>query len=281
MKISIVIPNRNGAALLQKNLPAVMAASKNYQIIVVDDASTDKSIEILQKEFPEVIIIRKKLHDGYASTVNAGVAAASGDIVVLLNSDVRPEKNFLAPLIAHFSNQKIFAVGCMDKSVEAGTIVLRGRGLAHWERGVYVHSRGEVDKTDTAWVAGGSGAFRKSVWQELGGMDPIFNPFYWEDIDLSYRAVKAGYVILFEPKSIVVHEHEKGIIKQEYSSFQIKTIAYRNQFLFIWKNISDLKILVEHIFWTPVRLIQATSRGDIRMLVGFGKAIVRWFSSNS
>ncbi len=152
--------------------------------------------------------------------------------------------------------------------------LIRGRGIARWERGMYIHSRGEVNKTDTAWVAGGSGAFRKSIWNQLGGMDPIFNPFYWEDIDLSYRAVKAGYTILFEPKSVVIHEHEKGIIQQEYSSFQVKTIAYRNQFLFIWKNMSDLNILVEHIVWTPVRLLQALFRGDFAMLLGYWKALI-------
>ncbi|MBI3576790.1 glycosyltransferase family 2 protein [Candidatus Gottesmanbacteria bacterium] len=274
MKTIVVIPNRNGAALLRKNLPAVLDAAKRADVIVVDDASTDDSVEVLKKEFPNVIIVQKDRHEGYASTVNAGVAAASGDIVVLLNSDVRPEKNFLAPLIAHFNDPKICAVGCLDKSIEGSTVVLRGRGLSRWEKGMFLHSRGEVDKTDTAWVAGGSGAFRKSTWNQLGGMDPLFDPFYWEDIDFSYRAVKAGYKILFEPKSVVTHEHDKGIIKQEYSPFQIKTIAYRNQFLFIWKNLSDPRIWIEHIFWTPVRLLQALFRGDFAMLLGYWSALI-------
>lgn len=152
-------------------------------------------------------------------------------------------------------------------------MVLRGRGIARWERGMYVHLRGEVDKTDTAWVSGGSGAFRKSMWKKFGGMNPIFNPFYWEDIDLSYRAVKAGYKILFDPTSIVVHEHEQGIIKQEYSAFHVKTIAYRNQFLFIWKNSSDLHVWIEHVLWTPVRLLQAAFRGDAPMLLGYWLAL--------
>ena len=134
---------------------------------------------------------------------------------------------------------------------------------------MYVHFRGEVDKTDTAWVSGGSGAFRKSLWKELGGMDEMFNPFYWEDIDLSFRAVKAGYRIFFEPNSVVVHEHGKGIIKQEYSPFQVKTITYRNQFIFIWKNLSDPKDLIEHFFWTPVRLFQAIVHGDGAMVLGY------------
>lgn len=281
MKISIVIPNRGGAGLLQQNLPYVLKAAKGAEVIVVDDASRDNSLEILKNEFPSVRVLRKTRHDGFGSTVNAGVKEARGDIVVLLNTDVRPEKNFLAPLIKHFDDTAVFGVGCLERSYENGKVMFRGRGEARWEKGFFVHSRGEVNKTTTAWVSGGSSAFRKSIWEKLGGMDTLYDPFYWEDIDLSFRARKAGYKILFEPTSVIIHEHEQGIIKQDYSSFQIKTIAYRNQFLFIWKHMPDIKIWLSHFFWTPVRLLQALFRGDFALFVGFGKAIVRWFFLNS
>lgn len=281
MKISIIIPNKNGAILLQKNLPYVLAAAKDAEVIVADDASRDNSLEILSKEFPSVRVLRKARHDGFGSTVNAGVKEAKGEIVVLLNTDVRPERNFLAPLIKHFDDTAVFGVGCLERSYENEKVILRGRGEARWEKGFFVHSRGEVNKATTAWVSGGSSAFRKSIWEKLGGMDTLYDPFYWEDIDLSFRARKAGYKILFEPASVVIHEHEEGIIKQDYRPFQINTIAYRNQFLFIWKHIPDIKILFEHFLWTPVRLLQALFRGDFALLVGFGKAIVRWFFPNS
>ena len=275
MKVSIVIPNRNGALLLEKNLPFVIAAAKGGEIIVVDDASTDNSIELLQGKFPSVRVVRKAYHDGYASTVNVGVRQATGDVVVLLNTDVLPEKGFLAPLVKHFSDPSVFAVGCLEKSLEGGKTVLRGRGEAKWEKGFFIHWRGEVDKATTAWVAGGSGAFRKSIWEKFGGMDTMYDPFYWEDINLSYRGRKAGYRILFEPTSVVVHEHEIGAIKREYSSFRVKIIAYRNQFLFIWRNLSDPNILLAHAIWTPVRLLQAVIRGDIAMLIGYIWALFR------
>ena len=275
MKISIVIPNRNGAGLLRKNLPSVLAAAKGAEVIVVDDASWDNSLILLKKEFPSVRVLCKTYHRGFANTVNVGVKEAKGEVVVLLNTDVRPEQNFLAPLIGHFSDPAVFGVGCLERSFENGEVVLRGRGVAKWEKGFFIHRRGEVDKTTTSWVAGGSSAYRRDTWNRLGGMDTLYDPFYWEDIDLSYRAVRAGYVILFEPKSVVVHEHEKGVIAHEYSSFQVKTITYRNQFLFFWKNLSDHRIWIEHIFWTPIRLFQAALRGDVPMLVGFGKAIIR------
>lgn len=271
--VTIVIPNWNGQSLLEKHLPQVLATVEEAEVIVVDDASTDKSIMFLTNEYPTIRVIEKNKHEGYASTVNVGVRQSRGNIVVLLNSDVEPEKGFLSLLLSHFSDPNVFAVGCMDKSIENGKTILRGRGVARWENGFYVHERGEVDKTDTAWVSGGSGAFRKSIWEKFGGMDELFNPFYWEDIDISYRAKKVGYHIVFEPKSIVTHYHEKGKIQNAYSSTQIKQIAYRNQFIFIWKHVHGVQ-LVLHCFWAPIRLFQALLGGDFSMISGYIRALI-------
>jgi O-antigen biosynthesis protein len=273
--VSIVIPNWNGVHLLEKYLEDVVGASEGAEIIVSDDASTDGSVEYLRKNFPQVRVVEGRIQRGFAQNVNTGVARATGDIVILLNTDVKPEKGFIKPLLAHFSDPTVFAVGCLEKSKENGNVLLRGRGLAHWRKGYYIHSRGGVDKSDTAWVAGGSGAFRKSMWDKLGGMDTLYNPFYWEDIDISYRARKAGWKTLFEPKSIVHHYHEEGKIKSEYSPDDVNRIAYRNQFTFIWKNVTDMSILLSHVFWTPVRLIRAFCSGDLLMVQGYVLALRR------
>jgi O-antigen biosynthesis protein len=269
ISVSIVIPNWNGVDLLKKYLPRVIAASDGAEIIVADDFSSDLSVPYVQKNFPKVIIVENRKHEGFAGNVNRGVARASGDVIVLLNTDVVPEDGFLPPLLAYFADPLVFAVGCLEKSHEKGKIVLRGRGTACWKKGFYVHARGEVDKTDTAWVSGGSGAFRKTMWDELGGMDSIYNPFYWEDIDLSYRARKRGYTIVFESKSIVHHYHEEGKIRREYSPEDVKRIAYRNQFIFIWKNATDPAILCAHIIWMPIRIAQTFFSGDNCMFHGY------------
>jgi len=284
MNVSIIIPNYNARELLKKNLPKVFEAIKDYEseLVVVDDGSTDKSVQEIQNSKIEMqnysskfkIILNDK-NVGFASTVNRGVEEASGEIIVLLNTDVAPEKYFLEPLIRHFRNPNIFAVGCMDKSREGKRVVLRGRGLGGFRRGFLVHWRGEVDKNDTLWVSGGSGAFRKSIWNKLGGFDPLYNPFYWEDIDISYRALKSGYKILFEPKSIVLHEHEKGSIRRHYAKYQIKTIAYRNQLIFIWKNITDLDKQFSHIAWLPYHIVATLLRGDFHFLLGFLLAVIK------
>lgn len=273
--VSVVIPNWNGVYLMKKHLPKVIAAVAGAQIIVTDDASVDGSVEWLRKNFPKVTVVANIDRQGFAGNVNRGVARATGDIVILLNTDVEPEIGFLAPLLKHFSDKSVFAVACLEKSYERNGIVLRGRGEARWRKGLFVHSRGDVDKTDTAWVSGGSGAFRRSIWDELGGMDPLFNPFYWEDIDMSYRALKAGYRLVFEPKSVIGHFHEQGKIKSEFSSKDVKRIAYRNQFTFIWKNLSDPKELTWHILLTPARLLRALLTGDFLMIYGYTLALMR------
>lgn len=275
MKASIVIPNFNGTKLLEKNLIKVEERAEGEEIIVVDNNSQDKSIDYIRNNFPEVILVEETKKQGFASCVNRGVDKATGDIVVLLNTDIVPEKGFLNPLKEHFDDPNVFAVGCLDKCLEKDKIILRGRGLAKFIRGMLIHSRGEVDKKDTFWVSAGSGAFRKSIWEKLGGMDSLYNPFYYEDIDLSYRAVKSGYKIMFESRSVVNHYHEEGVIKKKFSESEITTIAYRNQFLFVWKNITDQKLLLSHLIWLPFHLTKAVLRKDWPMITGFIEAIFK------
>lgn len=272
-KVSIVIPNWNGKLLLEKNLPSVVVASKGAEIIIVDDGSTDDSVQFIKEKFPEIILIEKNKNEGFSSAVNIGVKRAAGEIVVLLNTDIEPEKNFLESLVTHFQDNIVFAVGCLDKSVEGDQIVQRGRGEASWQKGMYIHKKGEVDKTDTAWVSGGSGAFRKEYWDKLEGMDELFNPFYWEDIDLSYRARKAGYKTLFEPKSVVIHAHDEGVIKSSKKDYEITRVAYRNQFLCIWKNITDWSYIVEHLLFLHIRLIQSVVFLNKEFIFGYIDAI--------
>lgn len=289
MNVSIIIPNYNGEKILSQNLSFVLDAVKDYshgnvEIIIPDDPSTDNSKVVIQNfiaGIKEKHIIGKtvenknKSNAGFSKNVNRGVSIATGDILILLNSDVAPHKNFLKPLLSHFTNPKVFAVGCLDESIENGKVVPRGRGIGRWSRGFLTHSEGKLDKQNTLWVSCGSGAFRRSIWDDLGGLDELFNPFYWEDIDISYRALKGGYETLFEHLSIVTHNHELGAIKTKYKSAYIRKIAYRNQFMFIWKNITQTSLLLSHIVWLPYHLIKAIARHDWEFISGFILAFVR------
>lgn len=275
MKISIVIPNFNGAKLLEKNIPFVLKAANQVQdteVIVVDDASTDNSKEVLS-QFKEIHLLENSKNKGFARSINKGVGYSKGDIVILLNSDVQPDEKFLKPLIKHFFDRNVFAVGCLDKSVESGKTIERGRGIGKWDKGFLVHSAGNLNKETTLWASGGSSAFRKTYFEKLGGFSELFYPFYYEDIDLSYRAWKVGWVVKFERGSAVVHEHEAGAIMENYSKSYIKTIAYKNQFVFIWKNITDLQYGLSHILWLPYHVLMAAFRLDLAFFVGFLRAL--------
>jgi len=289
MKISIVIPNYNGEEILKKNIPKVVTALKFFidetkdeaEIIINDDFSKDNSMNVLHElrarlsttKVP-IYIYQNEKNYGFSTTVNRGVRKSSGDLIVLLNTDVNPQADFLFPLVARFEDLKVFGVGCMDKSIEGKQTILRGRGVGKWEKGFLRHDKGNIDDSTTLWVSGGSSMFRKSLWDKLGGLDEIYNPFYWEDIDLSYRAQKAGYTVFFERKSIVTHEHEKGAIKTKYKPTHIQKVAMRNQFIFIWKNITDLGLVISHLFWMPYLLLKAIVKGDMILLSGFVTAFL-------
>ena len=289
MKIAIIIPNYNGEKILRKNLQHVFTAAKfhidekkeDVSVIVVDDYSTDKSIEVLKEHKKQAIkqgipftFFQNSKNYGFSTTVNNGVRESDADLVILLNTDVNPDKDFIHHLRDLFSDEKVFAVGCMDKSIEDGKIVLRGRGIGRWTRGFLTHSPGDLDSTTTLWVSGGSSMFRKSIWVELGGMNELYNPFYWEDIDLSYRAVKKGYKVLFEKKSTVIHEHEEGSIKKSHSKHTVNVTAMRNQFIFVWTNISDINLLASHILWLPFYIFKSIFGSDKTLLKGFLKAVL-------
>lgn len=287
MKIDVVIPNYNGFNLIEKNLPILIKYISKYnvgQIVITDDFSKEEDfnalnifVEKIKKTHPiKLRLLRNKKNLGFSSNVNNGVSACNSDLVFLLNTDIVVEENFLDDAIKHFvKNEELFGVGLMDKSIEEEKVILRGRGVARWSRGFLVHSRGEVDKKDTFWISGGSSLIRRKIFEEIGGFDPLYNPFYWEDIDLSYRAQKSGYNILFEPKSVVEHHHDKGAIKKHYKSNQIKKIAYRNQFTFIWKNITDSNLIISHTLWLPYHFAHAIINFDTAFFIGFFYAVVR------
>lgn len=282
MNVSIVIPNYNGSENLKNNLPKVISSIAGFsgkkEIIIADDGSTDNSLEVLEQIVSqnikniEIKIVKNKINKGFSSNVNSGVKHAIYEYLVLLNTDVIPENNFLNTLLSNFSDEKVFGVGCMDRSIEGNEVINRGRGKARWNKGMFIHSAGDLEKEDTIWVSGGSSAFRRSIWDKLLGLDELYDPFYWEDIDLSYRALKSGYKLVFDKKSVVVHEHEKGAIKSKFKENFIKKISYRNQFIFIWKN-ADFTTLIFHIFWLPYHLLKSVKSGNSELLIGFIKAL--------
>ena len=253
---SIVIPNWNGKDLLEKYLPSVVAAAEaapGSEVIVVDNGSTDGSAGFLRERFPGVRLVALEKNLGFGAGSNAGVRAARNDIVVLLNNDMRVEPGFLAPLLETFTDEKVFAVSCqIFFSDPAKRREETGLTQGWWEQGM-LRVRHRIDnKVDRPFPCfyggGGSCAFDRRKFLELGGFDELLAPFYLEDTDLGYRAWKRGWKVLYQPASKVWHEH-RGTIGKRFSEAEIQAILHKNFLLFAWKNIHEWRRLAGHFFY--------------------------------
>lgn len=268
--VSVVIPNFKKYPLV-KHLPAVIRACRGAEIIVVDDASPDDTVAYLKTHFPQVKIVVNRQNERFAVSCNNGVKAAKGEVVVLLNSDVAPKPGFLPPLLKHFKDNQVFAVSCLEIDKDNQ---LSGRNRCAFKRGFLIHSAAPVVAGENCWATGGSSAFDREKYLTLGGMDPLYKPAYWEDIDLSYQAGQKGWKILFEPKSQVYHHHETTNVSV-FGQRQMEQMAMRNQFLFVWKNIRGRR-LIEHFLWLPYHLIFTNIRTKGIFLKALVQALGVW-----
>lgn len=248
MKTSVVIPNWNGKKLLVKNLPAVMRVGFD-EVIVVDDASTDDSRQYIQENYPQVKLLMNEKNRGFSYTVNKGVSSALGEIVYLFNTDMIPLTGVLTSVLKNFEDPLVFGVSLSEEGY--------GFAIPKKEFGFLGHAVGE--RTDishkTFWISGGSGAFRKSMWDKLQGLDLIYSPFYWEDLDLSYRAQRMGWRLIWEPKAKVIHKHESTINTKYFKKRYLNYIKERNQLIFHWKNLPVNWLLSNHLAGIVKRLL--------------------------
>lgn len=246
MTTSVVIPVYNGKEYLAKNLPNVLKLGAN-EVIVVDDASTDGSAEKIKK-FKEIKLIKNTQNLRFPKTVNIGVAAASSDVVILLNQDVTPHPNLLKYALPHFADPKVFAVTFAEAN--------RSWAKAEMRKGFLEFTNGERDGEihQSFWASGGSAAFRKSMWDKLGGLDPKFTPGYFEDLDLGWRAQRVGYKILWDPKCKVEHVTETAF-NQAFTPQKLRQIKERNYLLAHWNNLQG-KQWLKHLFFLKLRILK-------------------------
>lgn len=266
---SVVIPNWNGRDLLEKYLPPLidaMAGNSANEIIVVDNGSEDGSVEFVREHFPTVRLLALERNLGFGGGSNEGFRAAKNEIVVLLNSDMRVEKDFLAPLLEAFTDEKIFAVSCQIFFSDPGKL-REETGLTQgwWENGG-LRVRHRIDEAITKpfpcfYGGGGSSAFDRRKFLELGGFDHLLHPFYLEDTDLGYQAWKRGWKVLYQPRSVVYHEH-RGTIGKRFSQAQIDRVLKKNFILFCWKNIHEWRRLWPHFGFTFAGAVVSAFFGD-------------------
>ena len=190
---------------------------------------------------------------GFGGGSNAGFRAAKNDVVVLLNSDMRVEPDFLAPLLAGFTDETVFAVSCQ---IFLGDPTKRreetGLTQGWWQDGGLRVGHREDPAVDCLFPCfyggGGSCAFDRRKFLELGGFDELLAPFYLEDTDLGFLAWKRGWKVLYQPASVVHHEH-RGTIGKRFSADYIESILQKNFLLFCWKNIHGWSRLGRHFLF--------------------------------
>jgi GT2 family glycosyltransferase/glycosyltransferase involved in cell wall biosynthesis len=254
---SLVIPNWNGKDLLERFLPswtAAIAVCPGGEIIVVDNGSSDGSAEWIRANYPEVRVVALTENQGFGGGSNAGFRAAKNDIVVLLNSDMRVDPDFLTPLLAGFADETIFAVSCQ---IFLGDPAKRREetGLTEgwWQDGGLRVGHREDAAVDCLFPCfyggGGSCAFDRRKFFELGGFDELLSPFYLEDTDLGFLAWKRGWKVMYQPASVVHHEH-RGTIGKRFSADYIESVLRKNFVLFCWKNIHGWGRLAPHFLFS-------------------------------
>lgn len=277
-KISIVIPTFNGIELLGKYLPSVIAACKNYsfektELIVVDDASDDGTDNYLKSNFPFVKIIRQNVNMGFSVSANNGIFSAKNRVVVLLNNDVEIENNFLTFLRGHFENSYVFAVRPGLKNNTKETVLNNPKIAGGFRHGFFdVPKKGGKEIKFAFFAGGGAVAYDKEKFMELGGFDEMFSPFYFEDVDLSYRAWKRGWKIIYEPRSLAYHKGGTTISKF-FKRGYINTISERNKYFLVWKNITDKKLFLQHFVFIPIRIVFCFLTGRFAAIAGFFHAL--------
>jgi GT2 family glycosyltransferase len=266
--ISVIIPTYKNVDQIKNNLAHNLPHLKGCEVIVVND-DPSASIKEELKVF-DITLIENTKNLGFSGAVDAGVSAASNPFLLLLNSDVLLQDESYRSAVETLKIDQMFAVSFAQKEKD-GSIV--GKNELFWARGMLFHRKAaDLTKGENGWAEGGACLMRKDVFEKLEGFDTIFSPFYWEDIDLSYRAKKLGYRILFDPSIEVIHHHESTIGKY-FKKKKISKIAYRNQFYFIWKNITDHSLFFRHELLLPLNVIYYLLKGQHGFAGGLFEAL--------
>lgn len=263
MKAVVAILNWNGQKLLQQFLPGVIqTAAHRAEIAVIDNASTDNSVEWIQTNHPEITVIRNSSNEGFAKGYNSGLTQLSADIFILLNSDIEVTAGWIEPLLDMFQNGDVAAAqpkirswhqrdsfeyagaagGFIDRD---GFIFCRGRMFDTYEQdlGQYDYDR------EIFWATGACLAIRADAFVRAGGLDEDFFA-HMEEIDLCWRLKNAGMKIWYCHRSMVYHQGGGTLNKinpqKTYLNFRnnlfliLKNYRLRNVFIkLLWRMVMD------------------------------------------
>lgn len=251
MKVTIIIPNYNGKHFMEPCLKSLEAQTcKDFQILVVDNHSTDGSLEYMAQYYPDIEVIALKENYGFSTAVNTGIRHAQTPYVILLNNDTTVDTNYVEAMIqAIEESPSIFSVSSkmiqmyhadlIDSAGDLYTVlgwgVCRGAG----------RSVQNYQNTDMIFSAcAGAAIYRKKVFEKIGYFDESHFA-YLEDIDVGYRAKIYGYQNTYCPTALVYHVGS-GTSGSKYNTFKVKLSA-RNSIWLNYKNMPFFQLLLNFI----------------------------------
>lgn len=212
-RASIIIPHYNGLQHLEICLGSLRRQTcQDFELLLVDNGSSDGSQAYVRAQFPEVRLLELGENRGFTGACNAGFAAATGDILILLNNDTETDPHWLANILDAFDRHpdvgsiatRMMLFDRRDHFHTAGDFV-RLDGTPG-NRGVWQKDVGQYDQEETVFSAcGGAAAYRRTLLEQIGYLDDSYF-FSCEDVDLGWRINLAGWRVLYLPTAIVYHK---------------------------------------------------------------------------
>lgn len=257
--VSIIILTMNSARFIKPCIHAIDGLDyPNYELIVVDNNSSDKTLEIIFELASErdIKVIANKENRGFAGGNNDGWKASSGEILLLLNPDTILKNGFLKAIVQPFINDPTVGIAG-GKIYYPGSNILQHCGGILYPNAMSDHrGAGEVDNghfdepANVDYVTGAAMAVRRKVLEIFGGLDEDFYPAYYEESDLCLKARNAGWKVLYVPTAILYH-HESVILEKLSRKFY--SMYFRSRMIFIAKHYSlrdlMLKFLPFEVKW--------------------------------
>jgi GT2 family glycosyltransferase len=247
-KVTVVIPNWNGKELLEPCLVTLYRQEfQDFETIVVDNGSIDGSVSFLQECFPQVRVIRFENNAGFSAAVNAGILAAEGSYVALLNNDTEVHPLWLKQLVEALEADPQAGSAASKILFFSDSTSVNSAGDEFSFFGVAYQRRlrpGDSDLfNDSRYVFSACGAaalYRKALFATVGLFDEAFFA-YQEDVDLGFRAQLAGYRCLFVPKAVVYHKYRRTSSKMPEMWFYLRE---RNKYFVLIKNLPASILLI-------------------------------------
>jgi len=244
-KVSIIILNWNGWADTSECLKSLYQINyPNYEIILVDNGSTDGSQKAIKKGFPGVKLIENKENLGFAGGVNEGIKCISGEYIAFLNNDTTVDQNWLDELINPFltTDEKIGATNSTIINYKnTNEVGYGGNSKLNIFGQTWASNKIEYGISEVHTISGASFMMKKEVIDKL---EEFLCPeyfAYFEEIDLSWRLINLGYKLLYAPKSVVYH---KGGMTSKKIPDKMHVNKVRNKYLTFYRNLPKSKFLL-------------------------------------